>query len=87
MSRLVLVGATLLDGTDEEPLRGHAGVFLTEPIVQRMALDGIALVATLVPPEAIACGGVKHTRTVGKSWRRSAIVSAAVWLGALSQIR
>ena len=34
------------------------GVFLTEPIVQRMARDGIALVATLVPPEAIACGGV-----------------------------
>jgi imidazolonepropionase-like amidohydrolase len=35
------------------------GVFLTEPIAQQMARDGIALVATLVPPDAIVRGGVE----------------------------
>ena len=33
------------------------GVFLTEPIVARMARDGVALVATLIAPQAIVSGG------------------------------
>jgi imidazolonepropionase-like amidohydrolase len=34
------------------------GVFLTEAHCRRMALDGVALVPTLIAPEAIASGGV-----------------------------
>jgi len=34
------------------------GVFLAEPIARKMAREGIALVATLVAPEAIIAGGV-----------------------------
>ena len=34
------------------------GIFLTEAIAAKMAKDGIALVATLVAPEAIVAGGV-----------------------------
>lgn len=34
------------------------GIFLTEPIAQRMAKEGIALVATLVAPEQIVTHGV-----------------------------
>ncbi|HSE91755.1 MAG TPA: amidohydrolase family protein [Methylomirabilota bacterium] len=33
------------------------GVFLTEPLVRRMARDGVALVPTLIAPHAIAAGG------------------------------
>jgi imidazolonepropionase-like amidohydrolase len=34
------------------------GIFLTEALAERMARDGIALVATLIAPEAIASGGI-----------------------------
>jgi len=34
------------------------GVFLTEPLCERMARDGVALVPTLIAPAAIAAGGV-----------------------------
>jgi imidazolonepropionase-like amidohydrolase len=34
------------------------GIFLTEPLAQRMARDGVALVATLIAPHAIASGGI-----------------------------
>src|SRR5437762_5719944 len=35
------------------------GIFLTEPIAQKMAKAGIALVATLIAPEQIVVHGVK----------------------------
>jgi imidazolonepropionase-like amidohydrolase len=34
------------------------GIFLTEALCERMARDGVALVATLIAPHAIAAGGV-----------------------------
>ena len=34
------------------------GIFLSEPIAARMAREGIALVATLVAPQAIVAGGI-----------------------------
>lgn len=34
------------------------GIFLTEPIARKMAKEGIALVGTLVAPEAIIAGGI-----------------------------